>query len=356
LLQGKQYVGGIFDPSYNESGKDGLFLRTIGMAVYPASTSEATVRSAAVADGKQKLITSAPTEFRSMVQSAMGNAMGFTGNLNSIETTITNVSRLEGIEVNQRDIDCRLVIEPNVQGAFRNNRECRAVVRVPVLSIRKAFEYTLEQANSKKLRARVEKMLDSQAEAFFGNKATEKTGASQQRSQIAPSSESKLLILATSEAGAPNLQSVANRHIAPRLEGQFRFVRAASFGREARRLRIHSRHWHKPLTVARVGARLQLDYVVSIHTRPSPPTRAFLSEITIHSIADGKPVLKLSHQWTNKRGKFSLSSVISESINRYLASLVSEAESDLEPMIAQATAQTKQSRDAAAFNRLLLKF
>jgi len=164
LMQGKEYLGGDFDFRFSKAGNDGVNVQAVGIAVYPANANEGLIRKAAIVDGKMKLVTSGPTEFKSMVQRATGNALGYTGDFHQIETSVSEVSRLEGIKQRDADVECKNVVEPTQDGTFRNNKECRAIVSVPFTELRKAFDYTLEKKYGLNIKSQVEKILNIQLE------------------------------------------------------------------------------------------------------------------------------------------------------------------------------------------------
>lgn len=162
LEQGKKYIGGEFDPRFTAGGDDGINIRKVGVAIYPAGSNESLAISAAVDDGKFKVIESAPSEFKSMVQRAIGNSLGFTGEYNKIETSVTEVQRLSGIKTSRRDIQCKKVMEPTADLGYRRTLECRAIVSVEKRELQKAFDFTLESKYGIKKKSFVQKILNQQ--------------------------------------------------------------------------------------------------------------------------------------------------------------------------------------------------
>lgn len=165
MKQGKQYVGGEFDARFNQSGNDGMTLRSVGTSMYPIQTNEELSRAKAVSMAKFKLIESAPTEFKSLVQQAIGNSLGYTGEFTKIETSITEVHALRGIEVKEEDTVCKMVVEPTIEGGYSNMRECRSIARIPLVELNKAFNFTMEQKYGPQQKNSVERLLEEQLKA-----------------------------------------------------------------------------------------------------------------------------------------------------------------------------------------------
>lgn len=162
LSQGKRYIKGDFAPRFSTSGNDGIHVRAVGISVYPAGANEALTKSASVSDGKFKLIESAPSEFKSMVQRAIGNSLGHTGEYNKIETSVSEVHALEGIESGANDTQCKIVVEPTVELTYRTSKECRSIVKVSVVNLRKAYDFTIERKYGLKKRSVVQDILNQQ--------------------------------------------------------------------------------------------------------------------------------------------------------------------------------------------------
>lgn len=165
LQQGKQYIDGGFDSRFNNSGNDGMNLRAIGKAIYPIETNELLVRASAISASKFKLTESAPTEFKSLVQQAIGNSLGFNGEFTKIETSITEVHGLRGIEVKEENVQCRTVVEPTSEGDYKNLKECRSIATVPLSELNKAFNFTMDQKYGPQQKSSVEKLLEEQLKA-----------------------------------------------------------------------------------------------------------------------------------------------------------------------------------------------
>lgn len=174
MAQGKQYIGGKFDSKFSSSGSDGMNLRSIGVATYPVDMNEQLAKSAAVADAKFKLTDGAPTEMKRLIQKAIGNSLGYVGEFNQIETSVTEVHALRGIEVKEDDIQCLIVSEPVSDGTYRTSRECKAIAKVSLSELTKAFNFTVERKYGIKEESVVQKILNEQ----LNNSVVPSTGIS----------------------------------------------------------------------------------------------------------------------------------------------------------------------------------
>lgn len=162
LAQGVRNLDGNFDARFSTDGNDGMYLRKVGTAVYPIGYNENLVRSAAIADGKFKLISSAPSELKSMVQKAIGNSLGYVGEYNQIETSVTEVYALQGIDYSERDIQCKTQVTPTVSGSYKTERICKAIVKVTLVALTKSFDFTIEKKYGIKKKSQVQKILQQQ--------------------------------------------------------------------------------------------------------------------------------------------------------------------------------------------------
>jgi hypothetical protein len=162
MAQGKTYVGGEFEGKFNTSGSDGFLVRAIGRSVYPTTQSEQLARASAVSDSKFKLTQTAPSEFKAIVQKAIGNSLGQTGDFTQIETSITEVKGVRNIDVKEEDVACKIVMEPNISGSYDNFRECRAIATVSLVELNKAYDFTMSAKYGDKSKSAVEKILEEQ--------------------------------------------------------------------------------------------------------------------------------------------------------------------------------------------------
>jgi len=102
------------------------------------------VEKAALADGESKLVSEAPTDFRSIVQTAMSSTEGNNVEFSQIDTKLRRVRGLTGIKYHNDKMTCRKIVR---YGTFATllDRQCWAVVSVPIESLKEAYARTIRE-------------------------------------------------------------------------------------------------------------------------------------------------------------------------------------------------------------------
>ncbi len=142
LSEGVKFLEGDFDEKYSKSGKTGIYIVSVGSAIHPVETNQKMVESAAIADAKFRLTESAPSEFKKVVQQAIGTEIGGAGNFSQLDVSVSEVKNLTGIKVKYEDVQCRTRVEPKSDGGYRTMKECRAVARVKEKDLLAAYDFT----------------------------------------------------------------------------------------------------------------------------------------------------------------------------------------------------------------------
>ncbi len=164
LSQGVKYLEGDFEEKYNSSGRSGMYMTAIGTAIYPVEKSQKVVESAAVTDAKFRLTESAPSNFKREVQQAIGTEYEGVGDYSEISVSVTEVRGLTGIKVRYSDISCKTKVSPTSKGSYKTERECRAIAKVKLSDLKKAYSYTLDEkyrGKKKQIDRRVAQQLTS---------------------------------------------------------------------------------------------------------------------------------------------------------------------------------------------------
>lgn len=162
MEQGKVYVGGDFSPKFKTSDS-GASLVQVGIAIYPVDANETLVKSHAIADGKFKLTEGAPSYFKSMVQRAIGSALGNEGDFSQIDVSVSELKALTGIQSKSQDVECKTVMEPTVDLNYNTVKECRALVSVSKANLRKAYDFTISQKYGIKEKSEIDNLLKMEA-------------------------------------------------------------------------------------------------------------------------------------------------------------------------------------------------
>lgn len=112
-------------------------------------------------DARSKLITSAPTEIKKVIQSAVSTVSG-SYEADQIQITVTEVQALTGMSSGLNDSQCVKYAEPTQDLKYKYTTECRALIRVPASSLLKAYNYTLDKKYSVKEDSQIKDILKQQ--------------------------------------------------------------------------------------------------------------------------------------------------------------------------------------------------
>lgn len=152
MSQGIKYSNNGFPSKYEESGVKGRYAVGIGKSISEMDSGEQLSESMAVSNAKFNLINSAPTTFSSIVKKTISTSLGSAQEFSQDDISITKVNNLKGVEVKTSDITCRTRMEP-IQGSekYKISRECRAISRVPISELKKAYDFTIKNSLSEKI-------------------------------------------------------------------------------------------------------------------------------------------------------------------------------------------------------------
>ncbi len=149
MSQEPKVIGKDWDPKFLKDG----FINGEYVAIGSSNSSNldyynrpARVLAESVAMGR--LLKSAPTDFKRIVQSAINTANGDQGNVQESQISITEVRALTGIKSNFDDVQCVTTGEPNRNMNYNFYRECRVILRVPSEELMKAYDFTLDNKYS----------------------------------------------------------------------------------------------------------------------------------------------------------------------------------------------------------------
>lgn len=103
------------------------------------------LRINAESEATARLLRSAPTDFKKVIQRSINTLDGDEGSTQESQIMITEVKSLTGMKSNFDDIQCVTVATPNQMLKYHYVKECRVIVRVPALNLAKAYDYTLDK-------------------------------------------------------------------------------------------------------------------------------------------------------------------------------------------------------------------
>lgn len=143
ISQKPEALDGEFDARFKKSGKDGTEMFAVGVTTGSLDDDEYTLLARSEFKAKVKLTQAAPSEYKSMVQQTIGDSVGGEGRFDKADIAVTEVRALTGFHSDESDKECKRFSEPTVSGDYRFRKECRVIVRIPLVRLEAAFKYTL---------------------------------------------------------------------------------------------------------------------------------------------------------------------------------------------------------------------
>lgn len=140
----KAVIGKDWEDKFKRDGLIGGEFVAIGSTTSSINHHEGSMRLTAEADATSRLLTSAPTEFKKIVQRAISSIDEGNGTTDQVHVSVTEVRALTGLKTNFDDTDCRNTATPNTDLKWDFLKECRTIMRVPASNLMKAYNYTLD--------------------------------------------------------------------------------------------------------------------------------------------------------------------------------------------------------------------
>ena len=156
----KAVIGKDWEDKFKQDGFVGGEFVAIGSTVSHANDEEGRMKMASEADATSRLLTSAPTEFKKVVQRAM-SSVGH-GSVDQAHFSITEVRALTGLKTYFNDTQCVTTATPNTDLKYDILKECRTVMRVPAANLAKAYSYTLSSKYGIKEQSEIKEALNKQ--------------------------------------------------------------------------------------------------------------------------------------------------------------------------------------------------
>lgn len=168
LSKGERVIGKDWEEKFNRDG----FINGEYVAIGSASSRDIDylqkpLRVNAEAEATARLLRSAPSDFKKIVQKVLNTLDGDEGSTQESQIMITEVKALTGMKSNFDDIQCVTKATPNQNMKWNFNKECRVIVRVPASNLAKAYDYTLEKKYSIARKNDIEELLKQE---MFGSK------------------------------------------------------------------------------------------------------------------------------------------------------------------------------------------
>lgn len=146
MSQGPKVMGKDWHEKFLKDGLVGGEYVAIGSATtQDLDHLQSPLRVNAEAQATARLLSSAPTDFKRIVQRAIDTLSGGDGATQESQIMITEVKSLTGMKSHFDDIQCVTTAVPSQNLKYRYIKECRVIVRVPAVNLAKAYDYTLDK-------------------------------------------------------------------------------------------------------------------------------------------------------------------------------------------------------------------
>ena len=179
----RKVIGQDFDSRFEKDGLIGGEYLAIASITDKIDKNEKQMQTLAEADARSRLLNSAPTEFKKIIQSAVSTSTGDNGNVENIGITVTEVRALTGLTSNFNDTQCVKYASPNHNMNYDYTKECRVIVRVSASELLKAYSYTLDAKYGIKERNAIQDLLKKQLTEKILEPQVTRTSASESSAQ-----------------------------------------------------------------------------------------------------------------------------------------------------------------------------
>ncbi|MCM2350176.1 MAG: hypothetical protein NDI69_09145 [Bacteriovoracaceae bacterium] len=163
MSQGPKVMGKDWDEKFLKDG----FINGDYIAIGSATSRDIDyfqkpLRVNAESEATARLLRSAPTDFKKIIQRSLNTLNGDEGSTQESQIMITEVKALTGMKSNFDDVQCVTRAEPRQDLKYNYVKECRVIVRVPALNLAKAYDYTLDKKYGIKQQNQLEDILQKE--------------------------------------------------------------------------------------------------------------------------------------------------------------------------------------------------
>lgn len=162
MAKGKKVIGQDFDSKFNQDGLIGGEYIAIASITDKINKNDKQMLTLAEADARSRLLNSAPTEFKKVIQNVISTSTGDNGSVDNIGITVTEVKALTGLTSSFNDVQCVKYSIPNSDMGYDYSKECRVIVRVPAPELMKAYSYTMDKKYGVKEQSAIQELLKKQ--------------------------------------------------------------------------------------------------------------------------------------------------------------------------------------------------
>jgi hypothetical protein len=164
MAQPKRLIGPDFEPKFQKDGLIGGEYIALASITEPLNGkgTDRSIQALAETDARARLLNSAPTDFKKIIQSALSTINKDNGSADTVTITITEVKALTGLTSNFDDVQCVTYVTPNHNMDYDYSRECRVLVHVPASNLMKAYAYTMDKKYGQKEQNAIQELLKEQ--------------------------------------------------------------------------------------------------------------------------------------------------------------------------------------------------
>jgi hypothetical protein len=147
MRKGDFVVGKDWEQKFLQDGLIGSEVVAIGSSARSVlganKISVANLRLMAETDARERMLLSAPSEFKRLIQKAIQSVDNDEGTVDASSVSISEVKALTGIRNNFNDFQCVKTAHPTEDLKYSYSTECRLILRVSSSELQKSYSYTL---------------------------------------------------------------------------------------------------------------------------------------------------------------------------------------------------------------------
>lgn len=163
IAEGPKVIGKDFDEKFTKDGfVNGEYIAIGTATATSVNYNTKSLRLSAETDAMTRLLRSAPTDFKRIVQKVLNSVANNDGASSETAVSITEVRALTGLRSNYDDIQCVQTAIPLENGRWGFEKECRMILRIDAVKLNEAYDYTLSSKYSIKRKNEIEDMVNKE--------------------------------------------------------------------------------------------------------------------------------------------------------------------------------------------------
>ena len=163
MFQEPRLMGQDWDEKFTKDGLINGEYVSIGSAIgRHLNYNNKPVRLSAETDAMTRLLRSAPTDFKRIVQKAVDSVSDNDGSSTETMVSVSEVKALTGMTSNFDDIQCVNHAYPLDNGKWDFRKECRLILRIDAMKLKEAYDYTLSQKYSIEQKKKIDEIVNNE--------------------------------------------------------------------------------------------------------------------------------------------------------------------------------------------------